>query len=451
MSRSSGIRVAHHGAASLLRLRTQSFVVSILMLLVVSACSKPDSEKDAVVTVQVAPVHRGELHLKVDSQAILFPIFQSTLVPKISAPINKFYVNRGSRVHRGQLLAVLENRDLAAAAAESQGALEQAQAGYEITTGASLPEEIRKAEHDATAAKQSLDAEEKVYQSRQELFRQGALPRKELDQSGVTHTQARNQYDLAQKHLEALQAVGKIQSLKAAAGQLAAARGKQMGAEAQLSYSEIRSPIDGVVTDRPLFPGEMAQAGAPLLTVMDTSKVIARPHIASAEAALFKVGDTATLTVPGESDPVPAKVTVISPALDPNSTTIEIWVQADNPGQRLKPGSSVQVSILAETAKGALVVPATAVLTDTEGSTAVMVVDSENVATRRVVKTGIRDGGDVQIVEGLKSGERVVTVGAYGLPDKTKVQAETAVAEKAEGKGEDKADDKKAEDKKDKD
>ena len=89
---------------------------------------------------------------------------------------------------QGQLLAVLENRDLSAAAQDNKGVYDQAQASYETTTAASLPEEIQKAEADAQQAQQALDAQEKVFKSRQQLFDQGALPRKELDQSRVDVT-----------------------------------------------------------------------------------------------------------------------------------------------------------------------------------------------------------------------------------------------------------------------
>ena len=183
------------------------------------------------------------------------------------------------------------------------------------------------------------------------------MPRKELDQAGVDLTNARNQYEIAQQHLDALMKVGRQQQLKAAAGQLESAKGKYLGSAAQLSYSEIRSPMDGVVADRPLYPGEMAAAGAPLLTVMDISQVIARAHIPQPEAALLKVGDQATVTVPGRDNPIEGKITVVSPALDPNSTTVEIWVQIKNVDQRLKPGTSAQVSMLAQTVPDALIIP----------------------------------------------------------------------------------------------
>ncbi len=403
---------------------TSILAVAMAFLFFLAACSHDPKEAEPTVTVQVAPVARKPIQEVVQAEAVLFPLHQATLVPKISAPVHKFYVNRGSKVKQGQLLAVLENRDLAAAAAENRGAYEQAEAAYSTTTSASLPEEVQKAELDVKAAKANLDAEQKVYDSRVMLFNQGALPRKELDASAVTLTQARNQYDIAEKHLNSLLAVGKQNEMKSAAGQLTSAKGKYQGAEAQLSYSEIRSPINGVVTDRPLYPGEMAAAGTPLMTIMDTSQVIAKAHIPQAQAALLKAGDNATLKSPGAE--FNGRVTLVSPALDPNSTTVEVWVQAPNPDRKLMPGTSVQVSVLAKSVPDALVIPASALLTTPQGATSVMVAGSDGRAHERDVKVGIREGNEAQITEGLKPGENVVTGGAYGLPDNTKIQVEAA-------------------------
>jgi HlyD family secretion protein len=415
------------------RLRTARprlvFILSLAASITVVAsglgCS---SEKPAepTVSVQVVPAKKATIEQTVTSEAVLYPLAQSAIVPKISAPIKAFYVNRGGKVHAGQLLATLENRDLAAAAQDNQGAYDQAQAAYTIATASTLPEEIQKAQGDTQAAKVALEAEQKLYDSRQDLYKQGALPRKDLDQAAVALTQAKNQYELAQRHLDALMAVSKQQELKSAAGQLQSAKGKYLGAAAQLSYSEIRSPINGVVTDRSLYPGEMAAAGTPLLTVMDTSSVIARAHIPQDQAALLKLGDKAAITVPGEQDPIEGKVTVLSPALDPNSTTVEVWVQAKNPKGRLRPGTSVQISMLARAVPNSLVVPAAAVLTSPDGSNYVMVAGSDNKAHQKTLKTGIKQGDQVQVVEGLAEGERVITSGAYGLPDNTKIRIEAS-------------------------
>jgi HlyD family secretion protein len=424
------------------RSRRFSVIVIFTALLSLIACSKEKTE-EPVVEVQIAPVEKKTIQRMVTAEAVLFPLQQSALTPKVSAPVRAFYVKRGSPVRKGQLLAILENRDLAAAAQENKGAYDQAQAAYETTTAASLPEEIQKAKLDAEASKEALDAAQKIYDSRQDLFKQGALPRKELDQAGVNLTQARNQYQISKTHLDALLAIGKQQELKSAAGQLESAKGKYLGAEAQLGYTEIRSPISGVVTDRSLYPGEMAASGTPLLTIMDLSNVVARAHIPQEQAILLKLGDPATIAVPGMDETVEGKVTLVSPALDPNSTTVEVWVQAKNEGQRLKPGTSVQLSMLAQTVGNALVVPTSAVLTAPDGSTTVMVVGADGLAHQTKIKTGVKQNDEVQVVEGLKDGEKVVASGAYGLPDKTKVRAQAAkeaAGEKSGGQGSEKDD-----------
>ena len=385
------------------------------------ACKK-EEEKKPIVTVTTAVVEKMDLVQTVEADAILFPIEQAAITPKVTAPVKEFRVNRGSHVKKGQLLAVLENQDLSAAAIENKGGLDQAQAVYSTTTRAGLPEEWKKAELDASAAKQMLDAEQKLYASREDLYHQGALPRKDLDQAGVALTQARNQYEVAQQHLNALKAVGKKDQLKSAQAQLEAARGKYMGAAAQLSYSEIRSPIDGVVAERALYPGETAAAGTPLIVVVNSSRIIAKAHLAQEQAALAKVGDSAEIVVPGESEPFKGKVSVVSPAVDAGGTTIEVWVKVENPEGRLRPGTSAHVSIAVAKFAGATVVPAESVVTSNEGKTTVMVVDKDHVAHQTDVKAGVREKNTVQIIEGVKPGDTVVVSGAYGLPDGARVQ-----------------------------
>jgi len=159
----------------------------------------------------------------------------------------------------------------------------------------------------------------------------------------------------------------------------------------------------------------MASSGTPMITIMDVSQVIARAHVSQDDAKHLKVGDAANLVLADASALIPAKVTVISPALDPLNTTVEIWVQAANSNGRLKPGTSLRAEMIAETVPSALVIPQAAVLTSPSGNTSVMVVDAENKPRKKPVMIGIRDGANVQITEGLQSGERVVTVGAFEL------------------------------------
>ena len=141
-------------------------LASLLPLALVSAmlvsCSKKPAEIEPVVTVQTAVAQRGAIQQIIGAEAVLFPRDQAAITPKVVAPVRTFYVNRGSRVHRGELLAVLENRDLAAAEAENKGTYEQAQAAYGFATSSALPEEWQKAELDLKTAKETYDAQQKV-------------------------------------------------------------------------------------------------------------------------------------------------------------------------------------------------------------------------------------------------------------------------------------------------
>jgi len=361
----------------------------------------------------------------------VFPVQQAVVMPKISSTIKEFAVQRGSRVKKGQLLAILENADLSAAAEQSKGEFEQAEAGYSMATGANLPQQIQKAELDAAAAKASFDAQQKVYESRKELFQQGALPRRDLDSAEVALAQARTQSEVAQRQLADLRRIGERDALKTATGQLAAAHGKFRGATAQLSYSEIRSPFDGVVTDRPQYAGELATANQPLLTVMDMSRLIAKAHIAQSEAALLKVGNPAKLTVAGLDDPLDGRVSLVSPALDSGSTTIEVWVEAKKPNPALKPGMTVHLSITGRSAKDALVVPVSAVYKSDDGSDYVIVAGTDSRAVWKTVQTGIRNSEFAQIASGLNEGESVITSGGYALPDKTQIKVGAPAENKA--------------------
>jgi multidrug efflux pump subunit AcrA (membrane-fusion protein) len=421
-----------------------TFRLGVIALLGVSlvGCRKEAKEEKPIVPVRVAPAIRGSIRQIVTADALLYPKDQATIVPKISAPVRRFLVNRGAHVKQGQVLAELENRDLVAAQVASKGQFGQAESNYRSTTAMAVPEAVTKAQTDADAAKQGADAAQKLLESRQQLFKEGALARKSVDEAQVAYAQAKAQNDTAQQHLQALQSVGRTEQITTAAAQVETARGQYESAQAQVSYSRITSPINGVVTDRPLYAGEMAAAGAPLLTVMDMSAVVARVNMTQDQAKDMKVGDEATLTLADGGEPIPGKVTVVSPAVDPNTTTVQVWVQANNPGEKMRAGTSVHVAIVTATIDGAVLVPATALLPSDDGGTIVVTVDDKDVAHQKKVDVGAREGDLVQISAGLDAGERVVTVGGLGIDDKAKVRV-LKPGEKRPGEADEKDEDEK--------
>ena len=403
---------------------TPAWLVLLLLALIPAGCKTKEAEAPTPeVYVQAAHPEQGSIAEQVVADATLAPVAQAAISPKVTAPVKKFYVQRGSRVKEGELMATLENSDLSAAALDNQGSYAAAQAAFDTATKATVPEDLTKAKLDLAQAKANLELDQSIVNARTQLFAQGAIPGRDLDTAKATLVQSQAAYDLAQQHLDSVQAVSNKAALDTAKGNLESAKGKYLGAAAELSYTEIRSPISGVVTDRALFAGETAAAGTPVITVMDTSALIAKLHIAQAQAQQLSIGAPATLTVPGVADPVAAKVALISPTLDPGSTTVEVWLRVENAKGLLKVGTPVHASIAGRAISNALTIPNSAVQTDPDGTSKfVMAIAPDSTAHKKAVTLGIQSADDVQVLSGLTTSDMVITTGAYGLDEGTKVK-----------------------------
>src|SRR5579863_2879033 len=409
-------------------------VVSFIALaFLLSACGKKqEAEVASPPAVQVTAVTQNTIRRIVRGDGVLYPQDQATVMPKITAPVLKFYVRRGDHVKQGQLIAELENKDLVGAAAEAKTGIDVAESNLRATEGSTIPEAVVKAQTDLEAARQARDSAKKVLDSREQLFKDGALAARQVDESRLAYVQAQGQYQAADEHLKTLQGVGKEEQSKSAAAQVQTAKAHFDSQQAQVAYSRVVSPIAGVVADRPLNEGDVAGPGMPLATIMDISRVVARVNVPQADAAFVKLGQKALITQADNTEPIEGKVTVVSPSTDPNTTTVQVWVQIVNTGESLKPGTTVHCSVVTEEFKAASIVPAAAILPGEEGGTAVLTVTPDSIAHQRAVKVGIREGNQVQILSGVNPGDEVVVVGGLGVDDKTKVKVVTTAVEESD-------------------
>ena len=397
----------------------------LCLLLLLNGCKKQvaDDADKPVVSVEAAHPERGAIAEEIIADATLAPVAQAAIQAKITAPIKALYVQRGSRVKAGQLLATLENQDLAAAALDNKGAYAAAQGTFTAATKQLVPQEETQARLDLEQAKATLDLDQNILKARTQLLAEGAIPGRDVDTANATVLQAQAAYQIAKQKYDSIASVGRQASLETAAGQLTSARGKYLGAEAQLGYTSIRTPIAGYVTDRPLFVGETATAGTAVVTVMDTSVLIAKLHVAQRQAQQLVIGAEATLEVPGVDDPVKAKVSLISPALDPGSTTVEIWLRVPNKDGRLKAGTAVHATIEGRAIPQALIIPADAIQRSSDsGGKIVMVIAADGTAHKKNVTLGVVTQAKVQIVDGLSADDTVITAGGTGLDDGAKVK-----------------------------
>jgi len=378
-----------------------------------------------VVSVKVAKVEKETIAAPVSAVGTIFPREQATIAAKISAQIKSMALLKNKLVRAGEVIAVLESRDLVAQRNEAVAALNQERANERSVTTGTIPQtnaQDQKALRDAQAKVATARA---TYARREVLYQKGGISKKDLEASQMDLTTAENELRLAEQTVSL-----RLKSLNPndralASARVQAAQQRVATLDAQLSYATIRAPITGIVTDQFKYEGEFAAAGGKLVNIADTSQVIVKAPFADTVAAQLKVGDTAKV-VPTDTtaEEMNGQVTLISRASDPLNRTVEVWVTLANGAGKLRANGAAQVTAATLTKNDAVVIPAAAVTLDASNANegTVMVVDATNKARETKVVVGIRTPDKMEIVEGLQGGETVVIEGNFALADGTKVE-----------------------------
>src|SRR2546421_2388136 len=389
--------------------------------------SKAESEPEVtpVVSVKVAKAEKGSIAAPIVAVGTIWPREKADVGAKISAQIKKMALLKNKVVRAGEVIAVLESRDLQAQRAEAVAALNQARAEERSLVTGTIPKtnaEDQKALMDARAKVNNARA---LYERRRTLFAQGGISKKDLEASQLDLTTAEDELRL-QEQTVALRGRSLNPNDRAlAAAKTAEAQQHLATLDAQLSYATIRSPITGFVTDQYQYEGEFAAAGGKLVTIGDISSVIVKAPFADTVAAQLKVGDSASvLPTDTSAEEMRGQITLLSRSSDPTNRTVEVWVALANGAGKLRTNGAAQVTVFANSRNDAIVVPASAVTLEASNADegTVMVVDAQNVAHEKKVTVGISAADKIEIVEGLQAGDIVVVEGNYALPDGTKVE-----------------------------
>jgi HlyD family secretion protein len=391
--------------------------VLIAVLMLVAACHKGgEEEANVVVSVQVAKAERGPIANEIRVVATLVPRREATINPKISAQIAQMPLLVNRPVRAGEVLAVLEARDLVAQQHEAAGAVQEAQSAAKQTNA-----QDEKALRDARVA---LENAQRTYDRRKTLFAEGGISKKDLEAAQQAVVNAEDDLRVAEEAASLHHGGPGGSNVSVQQMKVEEARSHLQTLDAQLGYAVIRAPFDGVVTEQWQKQGDFAQPGQKIVTVADTSAFIAKVDVAEETASRVKVGDPVQVLPDAlHGEPINGTVSLVGRGADPQSRTVEVWVEVPNPAGRIRANGVAQVVIDAEQVADAVVVPSSAVTLDATNGTAgtVMVVDDKSVAHEVKVTIGIRGSARTQIVSGLNGGETVVTEGNYGLPDGTKV------------------------------
>ncbi len=311
------------------------------------------------------------------------PPDHSVLVtPNISGKITKVLVVPGQHVAKGQLVALLDDRQLVAQIQQSIA-----------------PE--RAALNMVEQAKISLDLAEKNLTRMESLFAKDIVAEKDV-------IAARSQVELGKSQVEAAQA--KVSEIRLAPLHL----------KTQLAFTRVVSPISGTVAQRFLNVGDTADLSKPIVHIVDLSTVIIDANMPADLPADLKVGHRAVITsVASPGVKYGAQIIAISPVVDTANNTVSVQLLAQNAQGRLKEGQQVNVSIVYATQR-AILVPKSALVPGSEDPSEHFVyVVRDGKLSQTKVGVGDPSGGSIPVFDGLKSGDEIITSGAYGVPEGT--------------------------------
>ena len=298
----------------------------------------------------------------------------TAVLAPVSGPITKMLVNPGSVVRRGEPLAMVTSPDFATATA----AYRKAQSAYRNL--------------------------QRIADLDEQLFKNDAIPRREMEQAQTDAAGALADRDAA---VEQMRALGVDETSISAVRE-----NRPISALAAV----IRAPIEGTVVEKLCNPGQLIQAGTTqCFTISDLSTVWVMASVFESDLAAVAAGQEVSIVTAAQPAPIIGRVSYVGSLVDPSSKATAVRVVAPNPRDILKRDMLVNVSIKATQARSGLLIPASAVLRDDQNLPFVYLATPNNRFGRRSITIGSRVGDSYEVKAGLASGDRIVVDGSLFL------------------------------------
>lgn len=351
-------------------------------LLFLSGCTNKEAKvQEKTFNVLIKTAEKRALRPFIEAVGTLNPFEEVTISAEIEGILKAVNVDEGVVVANGMLLAAINDMDYASEVRRDEAALRQAEAN--------------------------------LANARQEFQRKQALHKEEL----VT----KQQYDDATTRLSLTEA--EVDRVKA---QLSIARQK-------LSKTKILSPIACVVKEKKVSTGDFVKNGTPLFVIIQPNPIKLLFTVPEKDVGRLKINQDVLLKVDAFPDKeFKGKISVIYPSLEEKTRTLSVEALVPNQDNTLKPGLFAKVILYTGESRNTIVIPITALLYEAE-NVKVFVIEGDR-ATERKVKLGSKYGEVMEIVEGLKDGEKIAVVGQQNLSEGTKVAVQAQAAPAAASK-----------------
>ncbi len=376
-----------------------SFVILLTALLTSCGRVRAKGTTQVAEIVAVTKVARKSLQRTITLSSELVPFQEIDVYAKESGYVKKLYVDYGSRVKEGQLMAVLEIPELEAQLQEDQGDVKNA------------TDEMARTQHMLKRYQAMYKPIHLEYTRLNGVFesKPGLVAQQEVDDAQAKDLAAASQVDAGEAALEAAQ------------GKLASSQSKLVHDQALFAYARITAPFAGVVTQRYANLGTLMQGGTssstqamPLVRLSQDDLFRLVIPVPESSVRYIRVGDPVDVLVPSLNRRFPGKVIRFSVDVREDTRTMHTEVDVPNPGRLLVPGMYAEASLTLEARNNVLSVPLEAV-NHVGGQITAYIVSVADKVEVRVLTLGVQTSTDAEVVSGVAEGERVIVGDRSGL------------------------------------
>lgn len=356
------------------------------------------------IAVVAEPAKVEPILEKVTYTGSILPYQEVTVYPRVEGWVNEFKLYEGDRVQKGQVIARLDRAELNAMVERAKASVAQAERDLTMSRAALLEAEA------------NLDFWEKEIKRFEILFQREAIAESDYDS-------AKKQYEAAKARVE-----GQKAAIHAKEADIERAKAEVERIKTVYGYTDIVAPITGHVAKRHIYAGILVKPGMPIVDLQDVSRVRVQVKVAEQDVPHIQAGHigqgTETIVrfpaLPNPHNEFKAQVSTVFPQLDPVTRTATVEMVLSNPNELIKTDMYAIVDLILEKKEQALTIPRSAVLEGPEKQPIVYVTDSV-IAMSRPVKLGIAQGDRIEVLDGVKEGEMVVSKGQRSLSDGAQV------------------------------
>lgn len=380
--------------------------------------NEPTIQSERMVPIQVTRVQRGKIESYLTVSGVVEPKEIVRVFAKSMGQVKEILIQDGEEVKKDATLMRLDDEQVRLQVAQARANLDSAQASLERIKAGARPQEVSQVEAAVRQAKINMDSANENYQKMKKLFSEGAI-------SEQQHDQAKNQFEIAQAQYQSASESYKLitegassQDIKAVEAQVRQAQSALELAQSQLNNTIIKAPIGGSVTGISVKTGELVSSAIPLLSIIDVSELYVKTGISEKDIATVQIGQEAEVFIDAfPQENFAGEIAGKGMLVDPVSKTMDLKIMIKEPPVTIPPGVFARANIIVEYNPNALIIPSTALTRKADGLSVFVLADDEKTVKRRTIATGITQGNQVEVVEGLADNEIIVILGNISLEE----------------------------------